>query len=516
VEPPVATEDKALKTLIAQAEKLAGQAGDPKLKLLADHLTQLLKEGFSPVVFCRYIATAHYLGRDLRKHFEGAGVTVDVVTGELTADERRERVEALGDAEKRLLIATDCLSEGINLQEQFDAVVHYDLSWNPTRHEQREGRVDRFGQESKVVRATLIYGANNPVDGAVLDVILRKAEKIREELGVPVPLPDEGHTLTQALMKAVLLRQGKEGRQRVLDFSSTPEAKVIDQSWRDAAERAKANRTVFAQRRLKPDDVLPEWRKTLAAMGGEEDVKRFTERALKRLNSGLEDMRRGAYKVALASLPEDVGERLEAEGLTGSPLISFGYPPKPRCRSIQRSHPLVAVLAESLLERTLADAAAPTNGEVRDPGVLGRVGCWISAAVTEQTTIAILRLRHQLTAQKGKVTSTMLVEEAAAIGWAGVTNPKLVDGIDALALLAPAAAADAPKPAAARVTAEALKLLDSKRGELDAFAHRRADDLLADHRRVREAGEATGKYSVKALLPADVIGIYVLLPKKVS
>jgi SNF2 family DNA or RNA helicase len=48
-----------------------------------------------------------------------------------------------------VLVATDCLSEGINLQDYFDAVVHYDLSWNPTRHEQREGRVDRFGQTSR-------------------------------------------------------------------------------------------------------------------------------------------------------------------------------------------------------------------------------------------------------------------------------------------------------------------------------------------------------------------------------
>jgi SNF2 family DNA or RNA helicase len=47
-----------------------------------------------------------------------------------------------------VLVATDCLSEGVNLQEHFDAVVHYDLSWNPTRHEQREGRVDRFGQSA--------------------------------------------------------------------------------------------------------------------------------------------------------------------------------------------------------------------------------------------------------------------------------------------------------------------------------------------------------------------------------
>ena len=55
---------------------------------------------------------------------------------------------ALGEAPKRILVATDCLSEGINLQEQFDAVVHY-VSWNPTRHEQREGRVDRYNSRAR-------------------------------------------------------------------------------------------------------------------------------------------------------------------------------------------------------------------------------------------------------------------------------------------------------------------------------------------------------------------------------
>ena len=510
VEPPAASEERALSKLIKHAEDLAGQAGDPKLKLLTDHLAQLLEEGFNPVVFCRYIATAHYLGRHLKDRFKG--VTVDVVTGELTSDERKEKIELLGDGERRLLLATDCLSEGINLQEHFDAVVHYDLSWNPTRHEQREGRVDRFGQESKVVRATLIYGANNPVDGAVFQVILKKAETIRKELGVPVPLPDEGHALTQALMKAVLLRRGGQAKQQVLDFAATPEAQVIDQSWQDAGKKAKENRTKFAQRRLKPDDVLPEWKKTLEAMGGREDVKRFTDRALARLGSELEELKRGAFKAALATLPEDVKERLEAEGITGTPLISFNYPPAPRCRPIQRSHPLVSVLAETLLERTLSDAPNG-NGTAKDPGVLGRVGCWISEGVKERTTVALLRLRHQLTSQRGRASSILLVEEAAAIGWSGTQTPKLVEGLDALALLAPAAVADPPAAVTSRTVTQGLEFLASKTTELEAFAHRRADALLADHRRVREAGEATGKYSVKALLPADVIGLFVLLPK---
>lgn len=510
VEPPVGSADESLTALISQAEELAGQAGDPKLKVLIDHVTELVKEGFNPVIFCRYIATAHYLGQHVGAKIKGA--TVGVVTGELISDERKEKVELLGDAERRILVATDCLSEGVNLQEHFDAVVHYDLSWNPTRHEQREGRVDRFGQESSVVRATLLYGANNPVDGAVLEVIIRKADKIREELGVPVPLPDDGHTLSQALMKAVLLRNRERDRKRQLtfDFIDMEEAKAIEKRWFDAAEKAKKNRTVFAQRRLKPDDVLPEWKKSLAVLGGKEDVQRFTGRALARLGGALEPLgnsgRRG-FKVPLDALPEDVRERLDVEGLAGSIFIDFKYPPASRCRSVQRSHPLVSVLAETMLERTLGDVA---SADANDPGVLGRVGCWIADGITSRTLVALVRFRHQLTSQRGHQATTLLVEEATAIAWMGGTQ---LEGADALALLSPLPVADPPVHVRERAVTQALEQLETRLLELDAFAERRAHALLADHRRVREAAEALGRYSVKALLPADVIGLFVLLPK---
>jgi len=64
-------------------------------------------------------------------------------------------------------------------------VVHYDLCWNPTRHEQREGRVDRFGQARGAVRALMLHGGDsNPVDERVRSVILEKEKTIRKELGV--------------------------------------------------------------------------------------------------------------------------------------------------------------------------------------------------------------------------------------------------------------------------------------------------------------------------------------------
>src|SRR6185503_20736411 len=94
---------------------------------------------------------------------------VVVVTGRFTPEERRARVDAAEPFDNRILVATDCLSEGINLQSLFDAVIHYDLSWNPTRQQQREGRVDRYGQERGTVQAILIYGENSPIDGAALD-----------------------------------------------------------------------------------------------------------------------------------------------------------------------------------------------------------------------------------------------------------------------------------------------------------------------------------------------------------
>ena len=79
------------------------------------------------------------------------------MTGRIGDDERRAKIEEISADRPRTLVATDCLSEGINLQNKFSAVVHYDLPWNPNRLEQREGRVDRYGGPPKV-RAVRFFG----------------------------------------------------------------------------------------------------------------------------------------------------------------------------------------------------------------------------------------------------------------------------------------------------------------------------------------------------------------------
>lgn len=496
-----------IRALLKQAESLTDDGNDPKLTKLIEHVRVLVDEGFSPIVFCHYIATAHYVSDRLRASFPDHHVVA--VTGELPEDGRRDVVARMDDHEHRILVATDCMSEGVNLQEHFDSVVHYDLSWNPTRHEQREGRVDRFGQRRAVVRASLLLGENNPVDGAVLEVILRKAKRISERLGVPVPLPDDEHRLTEALLKAVLLRgRHREGRaQLALDLGRiNEETSAVDLAWRDAEERARRAFTKFAQRRLKPEQVMPEFERSQAVLGDAAQVERFVTRACARLGAAPTPRRDGAVTIAINALPAGVRERLSAAGLDSSIFRATLAADGRKYPSITRSHPLVATLAESLLEGTL-DA----DGPHADASVLGRTGAWPTASVSHRTILVLARLRHEVTIVRGNRRSVSMVEEALPVAIvAGSTEP-LTDAEASALLVSPAAASLPAGPRQAQLD----WLADQRAGiasVLSKVALRRADQLLEDHRRVRDAAKTHGRYEVRAIDPVDVIGAWILLP----
>ncbi len=147
---------RQLLSLARAAEELVGPKLDRKLSKLITEVKGLLADGYDPIVFSRFIDTAHYVAEYLSSSL-GRNVTVAYVTGSLPPELRQARIADLTATPGRhVLVATDCLSEGVNLQDHFQAVVHYDLAWNPTRHEQREGRVDRFGQKRDIVRAVTV------------------------------------------------------------------------------------------------------------------------------------------------------------------------------------------------------------------------------------------------------------------------------------------------------------------------------------------------------------------------
>jgi superfamily II DNA or RNA helicase len=507
IEPAAQIEDASrLTVLIEQARALAGDSGDPKLATLIRHLRELMDDGFRPVVFCRYVATAHYVAEHIRKHLPD--VTVDAVTGELTPEERELRVAELGAETnpRPVLVATDCLSEGVNLQHYFTAVVHYDLAWNPTRHEQREGRVDRFGQKAPEVRCTMLYGEDNPVDGFVLNVILRKAEAIRRELGVLVPMPEDEGRIHQALIKAALLKRERvrgayeQGR---LDFGQEPiDLAPLQLRWRDALEKARANRTVFAQRRLRPEEVLPEWQRQRAVLGDADDVQRFVAAACARLNAPLEARPRHGWRLLPQHLPQTLRERLADAGIAKPVAVDFHYPPAVGTRFIHRSHPLVGLLADHVLEGALSG----------DAPIAARAAATVTADVDTVTTLYLLRLRHHLELTRRGQTRQLMAEEAVAIGVRGRSRPQWLTEDEAAPLLDARPSANLDFAAAAHALRQALDFLEGERAVLERLATDRANALLADHRRVREAARDIGQYAVRASLPVDVLGVYVLLP----
>lgn len=499
---------EALRELIERAEKLRGPRNDPKLKLLLDRVSDLVADGYHPVIFCRYIATTHYVAEYLRQALPGDRYRVEAVTGELTSDQREERVNELGQLDEGLvpiLVATDCLSEGINLQGVFNAVVHYDLSWNPTRHEQREGRVDRFGQSSPVVRTLMIYGQDNPVDGAVLKVILRKAERIRKELGVSVPVPVDNDKVLHAIMRTVLLRSDGRVRQTQLDFGDTE--RQVDIEWQKAKERM--SRTVFAQRRLRPDEVLPEWRKSVEILGSEEDVERFVCMAAERLGAPLEK-RGNWYRLPVLHLPKPLQEQLEAVGIRRAPRLAFRHPAPPGSEYVHRTHPLVTVLADFIAEAAL---------ENQEPRYGARCNAVFTRAVKQKTTVYLLRLRHQIAVEKraaeGKfvLADTLLAEECLGVAVEGSSAPTIVSQYDALSLMSAEPARNMDGAQKEFFIRASIETVESLQPAFEKIAYKRAGELLEDHRRVREASDARGvRYSVSPALPVDVIGVYVLVP----
>ena len=182
------------------------------------------RDGYHPIVFCRYIPTADYLAEHLAAALAKShpAARSEAVTGNPSARGTREPVSRTSRVHDgpRVLVATDCLSEGVNLQDGFTAVLHYDLAWNPTRHEQREGRVDRFGQVAPTVRTVTYYGADNRIDGVVLDVLIRRHEAIKRSTGVSVPVPVDSATVMNAIWESLLLR-GTDPDQLTLDFGAT-------------------------------------------------------------------------------------------------------------------------------------------------------------------------------------------------------------------------------------------------------------------------------------------------------
>jgi superfamily II DNA or RNA helicase len=493
------SEQVYLQKLGRMAETLHGTDADTKIVECARLVAQVLRSGYRPIVWSRYIATSDYVCAEIKRRLSREFPDLDIrsITGSICEEERRAQIEGIEAANPhRVLCATDCLSEGINLQNLFNAVIHYDLPWNPNRLEQREGRVDRFGQRSPSVKAVLLYGADNPIDGAVLDVLLRKARNIHKTLGVRVPVPID----SQAVMEAVV-RKLFTSRSGQLDLFAVDEVKEALASWDWAAKSEEASRTKYAQRAIKPEEVQRELADCDPVLTNPSATRLFVQKAAERLDLKLHSVKGGAFRLGKTSKIPDYVE-YNAAGLHQP--FSFDMPPPEGAEYMDRNHPFVQSLAQWLLEEAVAgkiDAIAKRCGAIR------------TKAVEKRTVLLLARLRYTISTPERP---DLLAEEVRCFGFRGAPGTKLEwlpdqEGVQLLETANPAA-----NISAVDRTAAVSQILDkwlSIRDAMESLVAKRARHLEEAHKRVRSSIQLkrTGT-SVAKHFPPDLLGFTVLLP----
>jgi superfamily II DNA or RNA helicase len=505
-----------LRDLGRLANGLLHSPNDTKLGDCAKLISKLLKDGFHPIVWCRYIATAEYVAEGLQKELRrsNSNVRVVAITGRLGDDERRAKIDELAKEPHRVLVATDCLSEGINLQHAFNAALHYDLPWNPNRLEQREGRVDRYGQRAKVVKAIRYFSPDSAVDGVVLDVLLNKAREIHKTLGTYVPVPEESETVTEAVLNALFLRGRRTGADQLqFEFESeVPEVDAMHQHWERDAERERVNRTRFGQRALKPNEVKRELEATDAVLGDPEAVREFVLNAAQRIGLKItRDKRADAFRVAVKpdasiTLPPAITYSLPVVK-DGDWIVSFISPTPDGAEYLGRNHRFVTALARFLMEEALTKGGS---------GLASRCGVIRTRAVKRLTTILLLRVRYLLQQPQRP---PLLSEEVLVTGFSGSQpEPQLgrdwIEDNDALRLLADAKP-DANVPIAEKhqIVEAGLNAWSSLDLALREKINARSTDLEKSHKRVRQAvAMRVRELTVEPQFPPDLLGILVLQP----
>lgn len=512
ISPGSGTEDGAEGTRrrlleFARRAEALGVEVDLKLQGALQEIKGLIKAGFQPVVFCRFVDTSDYVARRLREALPDK-VRVESVTGLLPPSEREARIAALtSEAGDYVLVCTDCLSEGVNLQQRFNAVLHYDLAWNPTRHEQREGRVDRFGQEKPEVRVVTYYGTDNPIDGVILEVLIRKHKSIKSALGVTVAVPGSSEQIAEALFEGALFRERARAgaAQMALDFIDDlePKKEGLHAEWDNARDREKASRSRFAQHTMSPDIVSAELQSVRAAIGSGQDVSRFFESVFQAAKVPLAV----AGKAVTIHVSDETPRALRQAIGTDEPITGrFDLPLQEGEVYLGRTSPIVEGLAGWVLDQALdpvARDAAP---------VAARCGVVSTSAVTLRTTLVVARFRYHL-----KVTGdldTVLCEEIVPLAYTGsAESPRWLAVDEGERLLAARPEQNLIKTAVDQQLSVLLPTLPTLQQALATVAGERAGAQLAAHERVREAARHKGRVTVDPVLPVDILGAYVLLSR---
>jgi len=509
------SEWNVLHRLAQKAAELTSIEKDQKVKRCTEQIKLWINKGQSPIVFCRFIATAQYVAKILKEHLP-KDVDVRAITSELSDEERREKIDEMAKSPKRVLVATDCLSEGINLQDKFNAILHYDLPWNPNRLEQREGRVDRYGQpgwidkngsHQNTIDVKVLFGEDNPIDVVVLKIIIEKIQRIQNTSGVCIALADDNRSVMDKVLKEVLLNpdkaQNRFAKQMRLDFGASPELDELDAEITNeieaAREKAEKIRSIFAHESIMPEEVKKDLHEVDEAIGDVATLEAFVIAASKLMGASFEKVE-GGYIFKKMNMDDWMASAL---GQGSTIHISFQSPTPQGFRYIGRNHRFV----EQLCHRIIANSL----DKERKGNKAARASVFRTDAVNTQTTLIQFRVRNvirEVSKQHEMVSEEMFL-------WGYEQTP---DGINALEidrckeLLHTSNALDISNERQEIIFEKELEHFKQLHPDFIKVVERRSDELVNAHTRFAKYIGAKRFEAVTPVLPPDILGVYVLIP----
>lgn len=142
------------------------------------------------VIFSERIETLNWLQGQLQQDLKLKDDAIQILHGGMSDIEQQSIVEAFGKPESKLrvLLCSDVASEGINLHYLSHRLVHFDLPWSLMVFQQRNGRVDRYGQEQTPIITYLIAQSSNPTvkgDQRILEILKEKDDQAYRNIGDP-------------------------------------------------------------------------------------------------------------------------------------------------------------------------------------------------------------------------------------------------------------------------------------------------------------------------------------------
>ncbi len=392
-------ECEELKKLRDLADKINRQKDSKLRKLTAPdgYLDLAMRGYFGPkrvIIFTRYKDTLDYLEKAIPESMSKKLRPENIVTiyGDLQDAERTDRLEKFKMMDEGVLIATDCISEGIDLQHIANQIIHYELPWNPNRLEQRNGRVDRYGQDEKTVQIrTLVM--DDKLDKAILELLIKKAERIREEYGFAPPFFGDDVNVFDMLSSMNIDLPDIVHAQRTLDnYGEDKLVQKIDPFNENVLDQIKSE-SFYGQSDVDMTSVRQRMKETEEEIGTVKDLENFVLLGLKKFGATISENNdpEKTYSIVLSGKQIVPGVKEKYERVTFDPKTAINGRD---IEQINSGHPIVKRLIAQVKEEFFLPGSNfyGRTGVITTPKVSGltAVYSYLARFVTKDKTSSVI------------------------------------------------------------------------------------------------------------------------------